>query len=85
MFTIDIDYDARIANEERYRNPKGYDPCFICGRPVNPRYSWWVHLCTDGTLFSTDLAHWADPQSQGAFPVGPECAKRIPRDHRFRL
>lgn len=84
---IDIDYAERQRNEERYRNPHGYEPCFICGRPVNPRTGWQVHLRNDGTLFPTrnDLGHWQRPDSQGAFPLGSECAKRVPLAYRIRI
>jgi hypothetical protein len=61
--------DAKI-NWGHYRD----DQCCLCGKKVgkNPKM---VHYTTNGTIISyngSDLA-----ESQGFFPVGSECAKKL--------
>ena len=53
------------------------EPCFICGREVNPSTAQVVHLMTDGRLAPAD-AVVPMHNDQGWFSVGPECAKAIP-------
>lgn len=48
------------------------DTCIVCGRRTAEKLS--VHLLTSGHLFDGD----DHPDSQGAFPIGPECAKKLP-------
>lgn len=80
--------DERDANYNR-RNHNHVDECFTCGRGLTESgvsNGWYIHLCTDGSLFNTqDPATFGHPESQGCFPVGSECAKRIPRRFRFKM
>lgn len=54
----------------------GENPCFLCGRET--RGERFVHLHVDYYLvpFETDLGD----ESQGWFPIGPECAKKLPAE-----
>lgn len=49
------------------------DTCFLCGKPTAQKL--WVHYTTDGELTSDDN----HPDSQGLFPIGSECAKKLPK------
>jgi hypothetical protein len=44
-----------------------------------------IHLLTDGTIdpVRDQDAAMNDPRSQGWFPVGSECAKRVPAEFRW--
>ena len=55
----------------------GLDYCLFCGRGTDKGLS--VHMTYDGTLFPNDEDHNDDPNSQGWFGVGPECARKVPR------
>lgn len=64
----------------------GEGECFLCGRKIRsfPRCSW-VHYTTGGYITSLDEEGMKkkDPGgrcgvSQGFFPIGPDCARRIP-------
>ena len=88
------DHETREANRHRFSGSKHGDECFLCGRGLTfaalmPEKAWRIHLGTDGTLlpegWEPEGGDWnADRLSQGTFPVGPECAKRIPRPFKFR-
>lgn len=57
------------------------DNCFLCNRPVDTRLTKWVHLCTVGGLYKNDQSvedEYAGGNSQGMFPIGSECAKKLP-------
>lgn len=53
--------------------------CFICGKPTGSRS--FVHYTTDGFLIPADMdaddLEFFDLESQGCFPIGSECAKKI--------
>ena len=50
------------------------DTCFLCGKRTAENY--YVHFTTDGS-FTNNPEH---PDSQGLFPVGNECRKKLPAD-----
>lgn len=61
--------------------------CLLCGRGLTQAAAvkaWMVHLHVDGLLVRSDAA-LADDDDQGWFPVGSECAKRVPPSHRTRF
>ena len=71
--------ERRIALAER----KGQDYCMFCGRGVKPLANGLpasVHMNVNGTLFPVAEDH-EGPDSQGWFSVGPECAKKVPREY----
>lgn len=81
------DVDTRIANEEKFSGLKHVDVCFLCGRGLTEKArnnGWWVHLTEAGELAARDEG-WDVEDSQGAFPVGSECAKKVPASHRLRI
>jgi hypothetical protein len=82
------DYQADDVTFRRNRDQtrlRHVDECFLCGRGLTQSgvdNAWWVHLCTDGTLLTQDDT---EHDSQGCFPVGSECAKRIARPWKFKI
>jgi hypothetical protein len=59
--------------------PNGFvNNCFLCNRPIDERKASWVHLSTKGGLFPVNES---DETTQGWFPVGSECAKKLPKTH----
>lgn len=52
----------------------GEDSCFLCGKPITGKRRFWIHLLTTYRL-TTESKH---PQSQGLFPIGPSCKRKIP-------
>jgi hypothetical protein len=58
----------------------GKEPCACCGKAVNPKRMWAVHVINGGT----DVLHPADEHlyvsdadDMGAHMVGSECRKRF--------
>lgn len=87
---IDIDTvraaDAtRDANSD-HQTDKHVNECFLCERGLTESgeaRAWWIHMATDATLVPLD-AELPEAEDQGWFPVGPECAKKVPMTHRSK-
>lgn len=79
-----LDFNAiQRPDDERERNEKrtckgGEEPCILCGRKTDSEL--FVHLSTSYRLIS--VGQEVDEASdQGWFPVGPECAKKLPAEY----
>ena len=80
-------WEVRDANAQRFNSSKHEDECFFCGRGLTEsavKNGWWVHLTVGGLLVEQDWDEVAN-ESQGCFPVGSECAKRIARPYKFKF
>jgi hypothetical protein len=63
-------YDANVSKYGEHS-----DTCLICGkRTANKKNTKSVHYLTTGEIVSTMEDH---ENSQGCFPVGAECAKKL--------
>lgn len=90
---LQASWEVRDANRARFSGSKHVDECFLCGRGLTESAvanGWYIHLhAATGDL----LPEGWDPEddgedwnaSQGCFPVGSECAKRIARPYKFRM
>jgi hypothetical protein len=56
--------------------------CFLCGKPIKGPIHYYVHLLTDGNLVSSDVDF---ANSQGFFPIGNDCRKKLPNNFYFRI
>jgi hypothetical protein len=58
------------------------EPCILCERPVNINENTkYVHMLT--TLEAvTEEEH---KNSQGLFPIGNECCKKLPKEYIFKF
>jgi hypothetical protein len=66
-------------NEERFGLTS--KSCVCCGRPTAEKL--WIHATTDWV--ATDEPDQDKVEnSQGAFPIGPECAKKFPKEFIFK-
>lgn len=69
-----LDYDAR-------RTPKTDFCCVMCQRDLDPadRKVRWVHIVDEVLVLhpADEALYTPDAQDRGAFPIGPECAKKI--------
>jgi len=80
------DPEVRRANYRRSTH-NHVDVCFFCGRGLTQSAldrGSWVHMTVGGMLVprGTEVP---DDESQGCFPVGSECARRIPAEYRLRF
>jgi len=56
------------------------EPCFFCGRGIREgNQKLYVHYLTDGRITNLDSQILPD-LSQGYFPVGGRCIKKVPKD-----
>ena len=74
---MDIEIST-VMHPDAERNAKGDHPCFLCGKATDG--SREVHLVTSGFLVPMDEEVEPD-EDQGFFPIGPECAKKLPREN----
>jgi len=82
---------TREANRKR-PNPKNYDLCACCQRPVNPETAVQVEAAGGGwdLIDQTEAASEqakamrTDGGHMGFWTVGPICAKRIPSSYHVR-
>ena len=76
MATLD-DFARPVSETDRHAmKPDGkHGKCILCGRPVNNPGGWIEHKF-DLTLIEPGSPESGGAQSQGCFPVGPECAKK---------
>lgn len=51
------------------------DQCCLCGKKVGGPGTKMVHYLTNGNIVSSEGSDITN--SQGFFPVGPECAKKL--------
>lgn len=64
------------ANIKRYGEHS--DSCICCGKRIqSPKQ--YVHMSTDWVMKHVEDADESD--SQGLFPVGPECSKKIANEY----
>lgn len=68
------------ANQSRVRGDQ--EPCAVCGKPVRDLVKFQVHLSNQGNVYPTsidvDVANNLPEGTMYFFPVGPDCAKKIP-------
>ena len=76
---IEIDLDeirSKKYHENIERDGEGENSCFICGKRIkNMDRAAWVHYTTNNTIVS-----WGGDDienSQGFFPVGTDCKKKL--------
>lgn len=57
----------------------GSSECIVCGKLLKRAPRFMVHLLTTGG-FTSEKEH---PDSQGYFPIGNDCARRLPKSQLF--
>lgn len=77
------DLDPKEAEDDR---------CVCCNKPLNTKDKYWVHMETgwkivpNGAEIEIDYSHEEEGKiySQGMFPVGNACAKKIPKEYKIK-
>ena len=74
--------NLRISNPFHYHIKDGFDNCFLCNKPVKIDSSTnWIHINTD--IEAIDRFNETD-DSQGCFPIGSDCAHKLPKNLVFK-
>lgn len=70
------------SKKEANENLLGLHPnsCVCCGLKTAEKF--FIHVSTDWLAVNTDKTF---KESQGFFPIGPECAKKFPNEFIFKL
>lgn len=79
--------EQKEVNATRHnRATHGDMACRLCNRTISDKVlntSWHVHMTVDGDLVAVGVEVGDD--SQGWFPVGSDCAKKIPANFRTKF
>lgn len=74
------------AKAPKRQNADGFHQCLICGRKMSDKAvdrGVWVEMSVRLKLIPVGHPLSNDPaESQGCFPVGSECAKKVPAGYR---
>lgn len=78
----------RDKNEEKYGTTSG-NQCICCMKPMKDGETKMVHMTTDWVAINVDTDKNGvineEHQSQGFFPIGNSCAKKMPKEFIFNL
>jgi hypothetical protein len=82
-----------VSLEQKEQNAKkhnrathGIEPCHLCGQTISDKSlptAWYVHMSTGCELLPVAIE--IVEGSQGYFPIGASCAKRIPAAYKTKL
>ena len=81
-----VSYEQKEKNSKKHnRATHGVDPCHLCGQTISNKSlptAWFVHMSTSSELYP--VAVELTEGSQGYFPIGASCAKRIPKEYKTK-
>ena len=70
-----------FVKSESARIGRDNDGCYLCGRRLG-KHPKMIHHDVYGNLIKDGVDELEDPsKDQGCFPVGSECAKKIPNEY----
>jgi hypothetical protein len=68
-------YDRNYARRgSRY---PGDEPCARCGKHLLPAKAYWVEMLIGGEILMPEDPRSGGPESQGGFPLGADCYRRL--------
>lgn len=80
LATIQPETEVLLANQSRVTGDN--EPCAVCGKAVRDVFKYQVHMSNSGRLYPTSVTvEVAEKLPEGSmyfFPVGPDCAKKVP-------
>lgn len=82
-----VSYEQKLKNAKKHnRATHGIEECHLCGQTISDKSiptAWYVHMSTSSELYP--VAVELTEGSQGYFPIGASCAKRIPKEYKTKL
>lgn len=74
----------REQNEKKYRILSG-NQCICCMQPMKEGETLQVHMninwvCVHNSITEEECKQKTGAESQGCFPIGNSCAKKMPKD-----
>ena len=78
----------KAINEEKYGLMS--NQCICCGKPMTENEKFSVHMSTDWMAMHNSIITEIDAEiegleSQGYFPIGNSCAKKMPRAYIHKI
>ena len=72
-------------NEKRFGNANSNEACICCARPMKENEGKLIHMTIFHTALHNSIIEEADATalgfySQGYFPIGNSCAKKMPKE-----
>lgn len=84
-----LTHEQKEQNAKRHNSQTfGDNACRLCGQKMSDKViskAWFVHMTVDGDLFPVAIELSDSEGSQGFFPIGSSCAKKIPIDFRRKF
>ena len=81
-------FEQKEINATRHNKAtQGHESCRLCNRTISDKVldnSWFVHMTVDCDLVEINTEISPD-LSQGWFPVGSDCARKIPANFRKKF
>jgi len=78
---------SRDKNEEKYGTISG-NQCICCMKPMKEGEVSMVHMTTDWVAINVETDDKGyineEHQSQGCYPIGNSCAKKMPKEFVFK-
>lgn len=66
-----------VENDTEYKFKVDQEPCIICQRPMTiTEKTKWIHMTTELEAVPQD---YDGDDSQGCFPIGNDCCKKLPK------
>jgi translation elongation factor EF-4 len=79
--TFDLD-TIKVYPDQDYNFKKDQDACIVCGKPTNLNdKTKYVHITTD---FIVVERNYLGDDSQGCYPIGNSCCKKLPKSLVFQ-
>lgn len=80
-----VSLEQQEKNINRTQKTTDNDECVCCKRPINNDGKFRVHMSTSWMMIHNDNNELDDNESQGTFPVGNSCSKKIPKEYKFKF
>ena len=81
--------EQKVINAKKHnRSTHGIESCRLCNQTISDKVldnSWFVHMTVNGDLIPVSVSLSTEEGSQGLFPIGASCAKRIPKEFKKKL
>lgn len=82
------DEEKDINAKRHNRATHGIESCHLCNRTISDKAlekCWFVHMSVGLRLIANGVTDLGSDSSQGYFPVGSDCAKKVPANFKSKV
>lgn len=85
----EVSYEIQERMQNLNWKDSDNDECICCKRPLNSDNKFHIHMTTSGEVIHNEDSRvndntWLNDHSQGCFPIGNTCAKKIAKGYKFK-